>query len=746
MTPTHDELVRDNAAIGALLARLRRQLRTYLWLYGIAAAIVVLGVSFWVSLAIDYWQEPGPGVRLGLLALAAIAFLAVLFVYLGRRAFVRLNDRSLALVLERRFQQFDDSLITAVELAGRPHPDEPYGAALLEHSRAAAAERAAATDTAAVFNYRPLYRAIVAALVLVISIGMFAVAAPEALALWSRRSFLLSSELWPRSTHLAIEGFDNGRVKVARGSDLQLTVKADASMEIPEVVEVRLRSEDGSLRRENMVREGVADPARDDYQFFSHTIAGVLAPLELEIVGGDDRLRGLHIDVVESPAITGMTVFVEYPRYMVRPDLGLYTPRELPVTEFMQLPLGSRVTVRAKANKELVEVAVSYRQDESTDVSRTVELSSKPAGQPRREFEFTLEELNGDKTLLFTLLDRDGLRNREPVRLSIGARPDEPPQVAVRLQGIGTAITKAARLPIAGQITDDYGVAEAWFEYSVDEGQPARRPLRAKLRGRVEATLDAQNDEAFDARDELQLAPGQKLLITVKASDQYDLQHEPHVGSAQRYLLDVVTPEQLRLLLEGRELNLRRRFETIIDEVTRTRESLSAVAFEGKASGQEATDEDESLDSPASLASLHVQRAMQNARKNAQETLGVATSFDEIREELVNNRLDTEELKGRLKDKISDPLKKIVDERFAELEKRLSHLQENLSNEQGGPEALAQAQQQFDVIIVEMQQVLSQMLELETFNEAIALLRSIMESQEKVHEKTKQKRKSILFE
>jgi hypothetical protein len=135
---------------------------------------------------------------------------------------------------------------------------------------------------------------------------------------------------------------------------------------------------------------------------------------------------------------------------------------------------------------------------------------------------------------------------------------------------------------------------------------------------------------------------------------------------------------------------------------------------------------------------------LQNARKNAQETLGVATSFDDIRLELTNNRLDTEELKGRLKDRISDPLKKIVDERFSELEKRLEALRGKLADAEAGPEALAQSQQQLDLIVVEMQQVLSQMLELETFNEAIALLRSIMESQQQINEKTKQQRRKLL--
>ncbi len=139
-----------------------------------------------------------------------------------------------------------------------------------------------------------------------------------------------------------------------------------------------------------------------------------------------------------------------------------------------------------------------------------------------------------------------------------------------------------------------------------------------------------------------------------------------------------------------------------------------------------------------------MQRAIQNGRKNAQETQGVAEGFDDIREELVNNRLDTTELRTRLKDRIADPLKQIVAERFPELELRLETLHTRLTDAEKGPAGLARGQQQMDQILVEMNQVLSQMLELETFNEAIALLRRIMESQQQINDKTKKQRRSLL--
>ena len=45
-------------------------------------------------------------------------------------------------------------------------------------------------------------------------------------------------------------------------------------------------------------------------------------------------------------------------------------------------------------------------------------------------------------------------------------------------------------------------------------------------------------------------------------------------------MLDVVTPEQLRALLESRELVLRQRFESIMREMTETRDLLARAKME----------------------------------------------------------------------------------------------------------------------------------------------------------------------
>ncbi len=111
---------------------------------------------------------------------------------------------------------------------------------------------------------------------------------------------------------------------------------------------------------------------------------------------------------------------------------------------------------------------------------------------------------------------------------------------------------------------------------------------------------------------------------------------------------------------------------------------------------------------------------------------------------MINNRVDTEELKIRLKDGVADPLKKIVDQTFPQWESRLKQLAAQLVDPQAAPAAQAAAVAQADVILVEMKLVLDKMLELETFNEVLDMLRQVIAAQEKVNAETKQKQKQKL--
>jgi hypothetical protein len=745
-------------AIESLLARLRRRIRAYIWADGVAAALVLLGASFWISLAVDWFFElPRPLRILELIGVgAALAY--VLFRFLLERIFVRLADRNMAVLLERRFGQLRDSLLTTVELAEHPDHGAGFNPEMLAHTHRDALVATARIDLNQVFNTGPLVRRISLAVALVASFLVFAVAAGDALGTWARRCLLMSDELWPRRVHLAVQGFDpGGHLKIARGSDWELVVKADAAAgrEIPEVVQVRYSTLEGARGRENMSREGIVLPGQGSFQNYAHTFKGVLAPLEFYVFGGDDRKGPLYLDVVDSPTISRMTLHCEYPSYMRR------EPRDIPVAGLVQLPRGTLITIEAEANKPLVSVQIDDVADENTPITHRLDVVAEH-GAPRSSFKFSLARLDGDKTLLFTLVDADGIRSREAVRLALGAVNDEPPQVNVQLKGIGTAITPGARLPAGGEISDDYGLTKIWFEYQVDDAPPQQQAFTAPVDGQEKLAVA----DVLEVRD-LQLQPKQKLHWAVQAADAFTLDAGPNtagpnVGSSQQYVLDVVTPEQLRSMLEARELMLRRRFETIVEELTETRNSLAslmigppdkpakpadgsskeapAAAEPGREPGDAAPSGEDSRHGIAPVM-VQVERVLQNCQRSSHETLQVALAFDAIREEMVNNRVDTEELKTRLKDGVADPLKHIVEQMFPPLDEQLKKLVGQLSDLQAGPATQAGAVAQADAILVEMKQVLDKMLELETFNEVLDILRGIISTQEKVNAETKQKQR-----
>jgi len=731
-------------SVRSKLAALRRRIRRYVWLEGTMAAITWLGIAFWASFAIDWLFEPPREVRALLLGIVGVGLAWVFFRRILRRALVRLSNRNMAMLLERHFPQFDESLVTAVELTERWGEPDLCSREMLARTCRQAAEPMAEVRLRKVFNPAPLRKSALAAVMLSAAVWVFAWLAPDALGTWTERSLLLTDTLWPRQTRLLVEGFEDGTRKVARGADLDVIVKADASMPVvPNVVEVRYQSDAGAAGRAAMSREGTVDPAKDAFQEYSHTFRGVLAPIRFDVIGGDAAVRDLLIEVVDSPTIVEMVLDCRFPAYMDRPT------RTLPVTGVMQLPVGTDVTVRATTNKELVKVEI--------DDGELSYVGAEPRGADRRSFAHTISNFAQDTTLLFTLFDADGIKSRRPGRLALATLADVPPQLSVELRGIGSAITPQAQVPAEGQITDDYGVARVWFEYSVDEAEPATRAVESPSGNQTDFRLD----RALEVRP-LKLTPGRQLLVCVKAADRYDLADHPNVGASRRWVLDVVTPDQLRTMLEARELVLRQRFERIAQEVTETRDSLQRMRFDsanGESEGETPNERegsegdgagpdggDEALSGRAlSLARLRVGRALQNSRKNAHETLGLAEAFVNIREELINNRVDTAEWNIRLEQGVADPMRRIGEEMFPELDRRLNRLEAALSLDTGR-EAREEAVAQVDAILQAMERVLQRMLELEDFNKAIELLREIIGLQEKLDEQTRRRHQQKLRE
>jgi hypothetical protein len=744
-------------AIRGALSAVRRRIRAYVWIEGVALTIAALGLAFWLGMAWDWSFEPSPAARRAALVIAGAATLFVAYRYLLRRIFVPISDTSAAVLLERRFPELREHLITAVDVATGGETGVTYHPQLVAETTSAADASIANIEVARLFNHAPLLRSIGLAAAVVISVAVFAIGAREGFGFWLQR-IALSEEPWPRRVHLEVVGFPpdaNGQRthKLAQDDDLELLVQASTDgFESPEEVEIRFRLADGRKGRDSLIRVGSAVANQTGSQLFRYEFKHVASDMEFDIVGGDDRVRDLRLQVVDRPELFAIELECVYPKYLGRES------RRLPVTGGMRIPEGSQLILHANSTKPLTAARVRTSKD-NDDRQLTIDSASPD------KLAWDFGTLASDDVLIVTVTDIDGVASREPYRISLSVMNDDVPQVAVRLAGIGSAITPDAILPIAGKITDDYGLDRVWVEYQVDGGLVSARPLAAQPHGepaleKIDA-FDARATDAATGRRVLELKPKQRLALTLKASDRFDLTSEPRAGSSQQFMLDVVTPADLLALLERRELALRQRFEAIYEKLTDTRNLLSRIesnegaadsadsqsatgdaqknpADNGAPSGDVATSAAQRM---LSRRRLRISGSLQNVVQATDEVKGVAEAFDDLGAELVNNRVDNPDLRSRLGEQIAQPLHQIAERRMPELVTRLKSVEERIADLAASAPELKKAIVEADAVLVAMRQVLDKMLELETYNEVVALLRGIITDQDEISRRTLERRK-----
>jgi hypothetical protein len=740
-----------------VLDGVRHRIRAYVWVEGLALVLAVVGVAFWLGLAVDWMFEPSPTVRRVGLILLALAAAYVGYRYLVRRVAVRISDATAAALLERRFPALSEHLLTAVDVASSPVRSATYHPELVHETQQAAVRAVGGVRAAEVFNRAPLVRAVGAALALGLSIGLFAIVSRDAFGFWLER-IALSERPWPRRVHLEVIGFASDAAgrrvhKLARDDDFELVVHAlTEGFQVPDEVQVRA---EGGRGRDSMIRVGEATAGRDKFQLFRYEFKDVAADIEFDVVGGDDRVRDLRLEIVERPELFAIELECVYPEYLKR------EPRRLPVTGGMRIPEGTRLTLHAGATKPLTAARI-HRSSDQQDAQLTFQ------DQPQDELRWEYGTLSADDVLQVNVTDTDGVAAREPYRISLAVVRDEVPQVVARLSGIGSAITPEAVLPLIGKIVDDYGLEKAWWEYHVEGGPGGTRPLvsagpsAANYNASDEANLRKLGEFDTRALDEttgkraLLLRPGQRFSLSLKATDRFNLSEEARAGNSPLFTLDVVTASELLAQLERRELALRQRYEAIYEKMTDTRNLLNRVEFApGKGetapplpsqSNSAGASPSRSAEDQRSLARrrLRVAGSLQNVVQSADEISGVGEAFDDLVDQLNNNRIDNPDLKSRLREQIAQPLHRIGEQRMPQLAARIKSVEKHVNDPAAAEPNLDKAIALADEILVEMRKVLDRMLELETYNEVVALLRDIIEDQDEISRRTKERQRERL--
>lgn len=352
-----------------------------------------------------------------------------------------------------------------------------------------------------------------------------------------------------------------------------------------------------------------------------------------------------------------------------------------------------------------------------------------------------------NQALRVYLEDTDDIIAAEPSHLRINGIVDGPPTFDnVSRRGIGDVITRKARIPYKGIIRDDYGIEDARFHYKID-GEPdwqSRRFFNSPSDSPTEFFLQRNDETPFEYFEvlPLDLRVGQELTLTVFAEDGDNL-NGPHTSRTQEFKCKIVTAEELLRLLYIREIERRKQFEQIIKEVDESRQLLVETRFtwrELNEPGEVPEDESskEETDRKKQKLNSTPDRLLAKIAKNKGECEGVQQEFRDILDELVNNGVHTEAMVERIDELIVQRLNDINTKDFEEVDGALRLFKRSLdATKNDDPETrIADGLEQYNLMLIHMRQVLSEMQDLAEFHEAITNLKKIITDQKDVIQDT----------
>ncbi|GAA5506240.1 polyketide synthase [Novipirellula caenicola] len=773
-----------------LIDSLRQRIRRYVVIDSLLAIVSVVLAAFWIGLALDYGPvlmggtEMPPLARLILLIVVAVIVVLIVGRLLIGRLRRPLPDDSLALLLERQHPHLGGRLVTTIQLNQSGRVYDSHAEELLKQVHLQATQAVDNVDTSRVFSWQPIVRKSMIVAPLLLASLILLIFSPAAFGRAAGRLTLLSNDPWPRRAKLEMVGvelpvitatdeealapelveFEDHVIRLPRGSSGTLRIRAKADdAEVPVVCTVYYRSDDGTRGQSNMRRIGRVVDGYQSFVLDGPPLEGLSDSISLSVRGLDARLDDFRIEAVTPPAITKMNVSVRYPEYL-RPDGASEFDLQTNYQAGLRLREGSDVVLTATSSVPLGDTDVVLRND-AGEFERVELIPS----EDRRQGQIVLDNFTASTAVRIVPRDQQGISAQSPYRYFFGVVTDEAPEVQMRLKGIGTAVTAIAKIPLEVVAKDDYGIESLTVSVTQSDDQEQAGTPDANGANQEKAPSDSAADDAngvdlplkwdrdgnanteIDLRDlvaEQRLAalvPGGVIHVLAEARDAYDL-GQSHLTRSELYRLEIVTPEKLLALLERRELGLRTRLEQTIDETRNLRDTLDLLRRKGFDSATDEPSEEEDATRTAQVRLLRVQQTGLQTSKTTEELTGIAASLDDLLQEMINNRVDSADRRERIGVGVRDPLKSIVSGPLQRLKEQIQAIERSVENPEEASAKTKEAVQTAEDVLLQLTAVLEKMLDLESYNEILDMVRELIDDQNELLDETKAEQKKRVLD
>ena len=601
------------------LRALRGHLRRLIILTGASRVALVALAALAAALLLDWAAHVETPGRVVLLALSAGLTLVALWRFLVAPLRLRLGDEQLALIVERRFPDLRDRLISTVQFAKARHP-EPLSRDLIDLLTRHTVAQTGALDFHRATTPWPATRWAVAAALVVIAASLYTTHFPATAAIFASR-FLnpFGGADWPRRTQLSIVAYDKddhqlavegSRIYVPKGEDLHVRITAAPfaaeRWRPPRRVTVYYRfPSGGSNSRTLSMAEGAA---------YRTSFPTVTDPFSFYATGDDAVTQTYEVAIRNRPRIQDVRITLRAPAYTGAPERVLSDGRG----SFSGLA-GSRALIEATTNKPIDPKPGSARI--LVNDQRAFPMAFVDGEPTRLRGSFRLDV--GQKHYAIALVDTDGLTNSPPSTYRLDVRADRKPIVKLPEPGGSRKVTPKATVPVRLTAKDDHLVARARFVFRRGE---KGKPVAHNFPEPSEPSEQVELSHPWDLTP-LALKENETLHLHGEAEDNYRLTLDgktlgPNVGRSPSYLLSVISEAAMTSLIQRKLQELKERTRKLADRQDRAKAGTQRLA-----------------DSDQKLERRHFKLAEREQLRIAAGSKNIAKELEKARADMLNNKV-----------------------------------------------------------------------------------------------------------
>ena len=471
---------------------------------GAATAIAALVAGLTLGMLLDYWLDLPRWIRAAFLAIDVSLLITVLVQTILIPIFTGPDDDQIALQMEEANPEFRTRLIASIQLS-RPEAIPIGASASLVRAMVMQAESLAdrIDFTRVVSTDRLMKISIVAALVLLTGLTSFVYGRRDGVSSDLLARAFLSNTPVPRKTRIDVP---QGSFKMGRGDNAILVAMARGMIPSGGTIDVMF----DSGRRQTFPLE----VSPNEKAMFARTLENVQDSFSYRMNLGDSTSAWYQADVLVPPVVTHLECQQVYPAYTKLGTVG----RSLGDLSILS---GSRLILKVTTNNP---IQLDGTNDKPLNAVHLVNPEGVPPVKltidPNDPRQLTADVPMPPKTSGFSiwLNDTNGLKSRDPAVYRVDLVPDKDPTVRINYpERKEELVTRIATLEIGFDAADDFGLANLYLKYKIDDcpdqsipldihkpGQPLPRSLHKRYawaiskltpRSTTQPTLEGSNIE-----------------------------------------------------------------------------------------------------------------------------------------------------------------------------------------------------------------------------------------------------------